>query len=126
MPEIRIPEIPHPVIAMQSRSLGVESESLNPQLGEFFGVKEGVLVRSVTKGSAAEKAGFKAGDVITKVGDRKISNPRDISSALRAAPSGKPLPVTVTRDKKEMTLNVPIEDKSSEHFHGERMVRMNL
>lgn len=126
MPEIRIPEIPRPVIAWQSRTLGVESESLNPQLSEYFGVKEGVLVRAVNKGSAAEKAGFKAGDVITKVGDRRISNPRDISNALREAPSGKPLAITITRDRKEMTLNIPIEDKSSEHIHAERMVRMNL
>jgi len=51
-----------------SSVLGVQTESLTRQLGEYFGVKDGsgVLVRSVEKGSAAEKAGLKAGDVIVK------------------------------------------------------------
>jgi len=44
---------------MHSRALGVESESLSSQLAEYFGVKEGVLVRSVARGSPAEKAGLK-------------------------------------------------------------------
>ena len=53
-------------IQTYSSVLGVQTESLTRQLGEYFGVKdgEGVLVRSVEKGSAAEKAGLKAGDVI--------------------------------------------------------------
>src|SRR5882724_6388569 len=54
MPEIRIPDIPRVVTSWQSRTLGVDSESLNSQLAEFFGVKEGVLVRSVIRGTAAE------------------------------------------------------------------------
>jgi S1-C subfamily serine protease len=69
-----------------------------------------VLVRSVTKGSAAEKAGLKAGDVITKVGDRRVSTPAEISTALRSA-SGATVPVTVTRNQKEMTVNVALEER---------------
>ena len=79
----RMPDLPRPTMTMQSRALGVESESLGPQLAEYFGVKEGVLVRSVVRGSAAEKAGIKAGDVITKVGDRRVSNPRRLSALCR-------------------------------------------
>ena len=113
MPEIRIPDIPRVVTSWQSRTLGVDSESLNSQLAEFFGVKEGVLVRSVIKGTAAEKAGLKAGDVITKIGDRKVTSPKDISNALRSVSSGKAFPVTVIRERKETTLNATIEEKSS-------------
>src|SRR5437879_8755956 len=93
MPEIRIPDIPRVVTSWQSRTLGVDSESLNSQLAEFFGVKEGVLVRSVIRGTAADKAGLKAGDVITKIGDRKVTSPRDISNAVRHVSSGKAIPV---------------------------------
>ena len=48
---------------------GLTVENLTPQLGEFFGAKNGngVLVRSVDKGSRAEKAGLRAGDVIIRV-----------------------------------------------------------
>jgi S1-C subfamily serine protease len=85
-------------------ALGQES-----QLAEFFGVKEGVLVRSVNRGSAAEKAGMKAGDVITKIDDTAISSPQQISSALRNARSKGTVTVTVVRSKKEMTLGVTLE-----------------
>jgi len=93
---------------MGSSSLGIIGEAVGqePQLAEFFGVKEGVLVRSVNKESAAEKAGMKAGDVITKVDDTAVSTPQQISSALRAANRKSSVVVTVVRNKKEMTLTV--------------------
>ena len=114
MPQVHIPDTPHPMMMWQSRTLGVESESLNSQLGEYFGAKEGVLVRSVIKGSAAEKAGLKAGDVITKIGGHKVTRPSDISNALRSLSSTKAVPVTIVRDRKELSVSVTIEEKSSE------------
>lgn len=93
---------------MGTSSLGIMGEALGQesQLAEFFGVKEGVLVRSVNKDSAAEKAGMKAGDVITKVEDTAISTPQQISGALRSARNKSTVTVTVIRNKKEMTLTV--------------------
>src|SRR5579872_5369908 len=72
VPPIRIPDIPRAFMTWRSPMLGIESESLNSQLAEYFGVKEGVLVRSVTRDSPAEKAGFKAGDVIVKINGEKV------------------------------------------------------
>jgi len=69
-------------------------------------VKEGVLVRSVNKDSAAEKSGMKAGDVITRIDDTAISTPQQISGALRAARGKNSVTVTVVRNKKETTLTV--------------------
>jgi serine protease Do len=108
MPEIRMPEIAR-MVNMRSSMLGVEAEALNPQLAEFFGVKEGVLIRSVSKGSAAEKAGMKAGDVVTKVEDNKVTTPSDITRALRSTDK-KPVAVSITREKKDMTLSVTVEE----------------
>ena len=116
MPEITIPpippiEIPRFEMSYQNPMLGIYGESLGQQdqLAEFFGVKDGVLVKSVTKNSGAEKAGIKAGDVIVKVEDSKISSSRDITAALRANRSKKTVTVTVVRNKKEMPLTVTIE-----------------
>jgi serine protease Do len=106
----RMPDIPRPNMSWQSGMLGVEAESLADQLAEFFGVKEGVLVRSVIKDSAAAKAGLKAGDVITKVDDTKVASPREITSATRSLRSKKTFPVTVIRNRKEMTLSVTLEE----------------
>lgn len=103
---------PRTVMYWKSTSLGVEAESLDNQLAEFFGVKQGVLVRSVGKASAAEKAGVKAGDVIVKVEETKVASPREVTSAVRQArSSSKTVNLSVVRDKKETTLKVVFEDE---------------
>lgn len=109
MPEMPpMPDLPGTRLSWRSSTLGIESESLGPQLAEFFGVKEGVLVRSVEKGSAAEKAGVKAGDVITKVGDTNVTSSREIANALRGLKSSPTFPVTVVRDRKELKLSLTL------------------
>src|SRR2546427_4111884 len=109
MPAFRMPDIPRTFMSWRSPILGIESESLNPQLAEFFGVKDGVLVRSVNRGSAAEKAGFKAGDVIIKVDGERVTTPTEISSILQESRSKGSVSVTVVRHQKEMTLSVTVE-----------------
>jgi len=99
------------VMSWRSGVLGVEAEALKAQLAEYFGVKEGVLVRQVIKGSAAEKAGIKAGDVITKVDGEAVSTPGEVTGAIRSAlPKKKTIPITVVRNRQETTLNVTIEE----------------
>ena len=115
MPNITIPmpDIPRFEMSWRNPMLGIDGESLNSQLAEFFGVKDGVLVRSVVKNSAADKAGIKAGDVITKVDASNITSVREITTALRGLGSKKTFPVTVIRNKKEMAITVTIEERSS-------------
>jgi serine protease Do len=112
MPTIRMPDIPRALMSWRSPVLGIESESLNPQLAEFFGVKEGVLVRSVVANSIAEKAGFKAGDVIIKVDGEKVATPREISGILQSARAKKTVQITVVRHQKEFVLNLTLEENS--------------
>ena len=63
-------------------------------------------MRSVNKDSAAEKAGMKAGDVITKIDDTAITTPQQISSSLRGSRGKSSVTVTVVRSRKEMNLTV--------------------
>jgi serine protease Do len=107
--DIHVPDMPRSVMSWRSSMLGVEVESLESQLAQYFGVKEGVLVRAVIKGSVAEKAGIKAGDVITRVGDSKVATPADVSSRIRAG-HGAPISVGLMRDHKEMTLTISVDD----------------
>jgi serine protease Do len=86
--------------------LGIETEPMGSQLAEFFGVKQGVLVRSVAEGSPAAKAGIKAGDVIVRVGGAEVASAGQITKLLRETEAGKPVPVTVVRNKQETTVNV--------------------
>lgn len=62
---------------------------------------EGTEVQSVTKESGAEKAGLKEGDIITKVDDKKIEDPDDLSAAIKTHKPGDKVSVTYLRDKKE-------------------------
>jgi serine protease Do len=110
MPDIDIPI--SVVIAHSSLRSGLMVENITPQLGEFFGVKggNGILVRSVEKGSRGEKAGFHAGDVIVKVSDQLVHDSSDFIHALRDAKNGSAT-VTVMRDKREQTLTITLPAK---------------
>jgi serine protease Do len=101
----RMPDVPRIIQGLRSPMLGVEAESIDGQLAQYFGVSEGVLVRTVMKGSAAEKAGVKAGDVILRVDETKVASPAEISARLRAA-HGKAIPLALVRERKEMSVTV--------------------
>lgn len=107
---ITMPEIPRVIMAWQSTGLGVEAEPLGQQLAQYFGVKDGLLVRSVTANSAAEKSGLKAGDVITRVEGNAVNNTRDLGSAVRNLEGRKTLNLTVVRDKREMPISMNVEN----------------
>jgi serine protease Do len=90
--------------------LGIDAEDINGQLGSYFGAPdgEGVLVRSVNAGSVAEKAGLKAGDVITKFNGERIRSLGDLREKLAAKNDGKPAQLSVLRNKSEVTLTVDL------------------
>ena len=112
MPAIPPIDIPRPVMTMRTGRVGIEIESLSGQLAEFFGVKEGVLVRSVEKDSPAEKAGIKTGDVILKASGQSVETTRDLTEALRENRDKKTIPLQVMRSKKEMSLNLELPERS--------------
>jgi membrane-associated protease RseP (regulator of RpoE activity) len=55
--------------------------------------------------SPAKAAGIKAGDTIIAVGGRPVHNWTQLGVAIRAQPTGKPVPVTVLRNGKQITLD---------------------
>jgi serine protease Do len=108
IPEVpEIPEMGNIVVITGSTNSGLLVENLTPQLGEFFGVKNGagVLVRSVEKGSPAEAAGFRAGDIIIRVEQEKVADRGDWRSTMRNHRSGK-VSIGIIRDKREQTLSL--------------------
>ncbi|MGI9070202.1 MAG: PDZ domain-containing protein [Bryobacteraceae bacterium] len=106
------PEIPNPMLMWSIPALGIECEPVDSQLAEYFGVNRGMLVRSVAKGSPAEKVGLKAGDVLTSIGGRAITNSHDIAGFLRMQRQpGTPTSVVVVREHKQLTLKLtPLEN----------------
>jgi serine protease Do len=92
--------------------LGIMTESLGDQLNDYFGVKNGVLVRSVADDSPASKAGVKAGDVIVAVNGHHVDEPNDISDELRRADNDD-FTLDVVRDHKSQTLKGKLEPRDT-------------
>ncbi|MGE5833763.1 MAG: PDZ domain-containing protein [Acidobacteriota bacterium] len=86
---------------------GVTVQDLTPQLGDYFGTRDGVLVTDVEDGSSAKTIGLRAGDVITKVNDYTIRSSADWWRRMTTAPAD--VTITVMRDRKELTLKGKIE-----------------
>jgi serine protease Do len=100
------------VVVHSSLRSGLVVENLTRQLGEFFGAKDGqgVLVRSVERGSQADKAGFRAGDVIVRVEKDAIHDTGDFRHAMRSHRSDKQVSVGIIRDKKEINVTLPLPE----------------
>jgi serine protease Do len=101
------------IMAGQPR-LGIDAEDLNGQLGRFFGAPdgEGILVREVNPGSAAEKAGVKAGDVITSVNGEPVRTVGDLREKIaakhEAKDKGQTVKLGVLRNRSEISLTVEL------------------
>ena len=97
--------------------LGIDAEDLNGQLGAFFGAPdgEGILVREVNSGSPAEKAGVKAGDVITSLNGERIRSVGELREKLSGKRDEKDRTVKlgVLRNKNAMTLTVELPDQAA-------------
>jgi len=117
------------VVVHSSMRSGLMVENLTPQLADFFGAKngKGVLVRSVEKGSRAEKSGFRAGDVIVRVNDQSVQDTSDFSHAIRSNSSGT-VQVGIIRDKKEQNLTLPLPERkdSGDLFEEESLENMDI
>jgi len=92
--------------------LGIDAEEINGQLGAFFGAPdgEGILVRDVNSGSPAEKAGVKAGDVITSLNGERIRTVGELREKLSAKRDDKDrtIKLGVLRNKSEISLTVEL------------------
>lgn len=98
-------EVPMELALMMADAprLGVQLVDLTDQLSRFFGVKSGVLVSEVMEGSAADTAGFKAGDIIVAVAGEPTGSAEEVRDELRDVENG-PVEITVRRGGKESTL----------------------
>ncbi|MGD0796336.1 MAG: PDZ domain-containing protein [Acidobacteriaceae bacterium] len=99
-------------ILMSPAYTGAMLEKLTPQLASFFGApgRAGLLVRSVEANSPAAQAGMQAGDVVVRADAHPVASTSDWAKAIKLS-RGKPLTITVLRDKKEQTLTLTPDAK---------------
>jgi serine protease Do len=108
---IRVMDIPSTMMVWRNSILGFESELLSEQLAQAFGVKQGILIWTVTGGSPAQQAGLRAGDVVTGICGRIIHSPREVGLVLQQAQnSQKPISINVVRDHKPISVTIALDN----------------
>jgi len=96
----------------------LELVSLNSDLGEYFGTKDGVLV---VKAPADSTLPLKGGDVITSIGGRKPANPSHAMRILRSYEKGETVSIEILRKQKRLTVawKVPAREDRFMRMHQE-------
>jgi hypothetical protein len=92
---------------------GIELVSLNPDLGEYFGTREGILVVRASEDSTLP---LKGGDVIVAIGGRKPTSPMHAMRILRSYDVGETVSIEVQRKQKRTTLSWKVPE-SNQRFH---------
>jgi len=67
-----------------------------------------VVIRSVLKDSPAAKAGLRSGDVLLRVGERKIARHNDVDRAIAGLPAGSKLKIVYERESKPVTVSLTL------------------
>lgn len=99
--------------------IGLSYVDLTSQLATQMGVTgSGALVTEVQKRTPAEKAGLKAGDVITRVDDESVSRRNSLSELIGDYHAGDTAKLTVIREKKEMSISVVVDDRNDSDEFG--------
>jgi serine protease Do len=90
--------------------LGVGIQPLNQSLAQSFGLPDtsGALIGSVEKGSPAEKAGIRSGDVIRKIDGVAVNDTTDVTSRIGNSAPGTKLALEIWRDGKATSVNATV------------------
>jgi membrane-associated protease RseP (regulator of RpoE activity) len=111
----RLPRLPHGLGMIHPEAgmvefLGLGVEELTKQLAGYFEVPggKGILVTEVEPGSAADSAGFRAGDVILKAGGNTVRRIEDLREEL-SGNQEKETSVEILRKGKQLTLQIKPE-----------------
>ncbi len=103
--------------------LGVTAQDLTPELAKAFGIKatQGTVVAQVAVGSPAEKAGLKAGDVITGVNGKPVRNSADVRNSIGLLRVGEQVKIEVLREGKASVLTATIAEPEMAMLDGKRL-----
>jgi len=96
--------------------IGVSIGSVSKDVAESIGLGKarGALVSAVVPGSAAEKAGVREGDIITKYGDKVIETPSDLSRSVASTKPGVRSTLTVFRNGASRELSITVAEGDAE------------
>jgi PDZ domain-containing secreted protein len=94
----------------------IELVALNPNLGRYFGVDEGLLVVNAPE----EISQLQAGDVIVAIGGRDADTPSRALRILRSYDEGEEIEMAIMRDQSRQTIKVVVPERHNEFFYERR------
>jgi len=104
---------------MRRGSLGIQLQELTPELAAAFDMlAQGAVVAKVARGSPAEQAGIRVGDVITEINDHPVHTIRDVRNTFGVLGVGSKATLKVVREKRPLMLTVKVMEPRVEIVEG--------
>jgi S1-C subfamily serine protease len=104
--------------------IGIDSNTLNGQLADYFGVQHGVLITAVHRSSPAEDAGLRAGDVLVNWNTKEVNSKRELASLSGAAKSGDSIALEVMRKGEMVNVEIVLGSRKGFFFNDEAQTQM--
>jgi len=108
---------------VQRGRLGAQAQDLNPQLAKAFNIKinRGAVITQVVAGSAAEKSGLRAGDIVTHINGKVVKNADTLRNSVGLLRVGQKVEMKILREGKAKTLVAKIEKHSEQNLAGKQV-----
>ncbi|MFZ7122557.1 MAG: PDZ domain-containing protein, partial [Bacteroidota bacterium] len=102
--------------SVQRAFIGVSIRDIDSKLADERGLREtqGVYVAGLTPGGAAEEAGLREGDIITRVGDITVNNTPQLQEQIGRFRPGDRVSLSILREGKEQQLAVTLRNKDGD------------
>ncbi len=94
---------------------GLEIQTVDARVARYFGLDkaEGVIVSDVKKGSPADRAGFRVGDIIIEANGEKVDDEETLSAIVDDLRVGDVVKMKVMRDRKSIDIRLKLEKNST-------------
>ena len=91
--------------------IGLTGVDVDEQTSKYYNIPVGIYVKSVENFSPAEKAGFKAGDVIIQMDGKDVKNMNELNTMKYQHQIGDTVTLKINRDGKEMDLSLTLAEQ---------------
>jgi serine protease Do len=94
---------------------GLEVQTVDARIARYFGLEkvEGVIVAEIQRGSPADRAGFRVGDIIVRANGERISDDAALLGLIEDSRIGQTIRMKILRDRREIDLTLKLERRPS-------------
>ncbi|MBR0276946.1 MAG: PDZ domain-containing protein, partial [Clostridia bacterium] len=91
--------------------IGIGPRDITTTMSQYYNLPVGVYVSSVSKGSGAEAAGIKVGDIIIKADDTVVATTNDLNNIKDTHKAGEVIKLTIVRNGNTTSINVKLGEE---------------